>query len=396
MISLRDNEEGTLDDWAERGEYWQQQLLIDPNKTRGRKPRFLHRPLILTGNGVKLRVDHGTLLIRDGFTHYPQELKEYRFFPRDRRLPSRIIILDGNGGITFDTLEWLCTQGVPLIQLNWRGELINALGNAGYGADPTLVRTQIKLQSSPERIKFAKWLIERKIENSITTIKNVFPHAPVGTLNKLHEKLIALNRKTTSTTLDLLSIEGLAAQLYFRCWHASPLQWKGLGQRPIPNEWFKIGARQSAEDSNQFARHPINAILNYAYAMLQNQILTVVVAMGFDPTIGCLHSHHASDYHLIFDLMEPLRPIVDRAILNLAQNHVFSPHDFTLNKMGICRLHPQFARNIVKLIQNIPEIEPLTIAALNKMSEIHAPSVRLAEKNILIFKRKLKGRKKGN
>ena len=49
---------------------------------RGKRQRR-QEPLILCGHGVSLRVDKGSLLIRDGFTHYPQPEETYRFFKGD-------------------------------------------------------------------------------------------------------------------------------------------------------------------------------------------------------------------------------------------------------------------------------------------------------------------------
>ena len=63
-------------------------------------------PLILAGHGVSLRIE-AFLLIRNGFTHYPQGQERYRYFRGDPELPPRIIVLDGSGSITFDVLTWL-------------------------------------------------------------------------------------------------------------------------------------------------------------------------------------------------------------------------------------------------------------------------------------------------
>lgn len=112
----------TSDAWAERGEYWQKKLNPIP-QYKAKKRRIIHRPLVLSGHGIRLNIECGTLLIKCGFTHYPQEREEYRFFPKDRQLPSRIVILDGDGSITFDALEWLSMQGVSLIQIDWEGIL---------------------------------------------------------------------------------------------------------------------------------------------------------------------------------------------------------------------------------------------------------------------------------
>src|SRR5689334_12046581 len=93
------------DIWADRCNYWLS-LHTEP-KRRGPPSRQSHKPLILTGHGMHLRVDHGALVVRNGFTHYPQAVDENRFFPGDRRLPSRIIVIDGNGNMSFDALSWL-------------------------------------------------------------------------------------------------------------------------------------------------------------------------------------------------------------------------------------------------------------------------------------------------
>ena len=41
---------------------------------------------------------------------------------------------------------------------------------------------------------------------------------------------------------------------------------------------------------NRHATHPVNAMLNYAYAVLESQLRIATVSEGLDPTIGYLHS----------------------------------------------------------------------------------------------------------
>lgn len=38
------------------------------------------------------------------------------------------------------------------------------------------------------------------------------------------------------------------------------------------------------------ATHPMNAVLNYGYAVLQSQMQIALAAAGFDPTIGLMHT----------------------------------------------------------------------------------------------------------
>jgi hypothetical protein len=81
--------------WAERCEYWAEEPT--ESKHRGRPPRHVNRPLVITGHGMSLNVHQRTLLIKSGFTRYPQQQAEHRFFPGDREMPSRIIVVDGTG-----------------------------------------------------------------------------------------------------------------------------------------------------------------------------------------------------------------------------------------------------------------------------------------------------------
>ena len=75
---------------------------IAANGRRPLKRQKPRQPLTLAGYGVSLKVDAGTLLIHSGFTRYPQKQETYRYFKGDAALPSRIIMLDGSGSITFD------------------------------------------------------------------------------------------------------------------------------------------------------------------------------------------------------------------------------------------------------------------------------------------------------
>jgi CRISPR-associated protein Cas1 len=145
--------------------------------------------------------------------------------------------------------------------------------------------------------------------------------------------------------------ESRGEQPMHTAWQSLSLTWKGLGRRPIPDDWHQIRPRTSGRNKigqNRNATHPVNAILNYAYAVLESQVRMQVVAEGYDPAIGFLHSHNPDRPALVFDLMEPLRPIVDRTVLNFVQQHTFHPADFTIRSGGVCRLNPKMARHVIR------------------------------------------------
>jgi CRISPR-associated endonuclease Cas1 len=133
--------------------------------------------------------------------------------------------------------------------------------------------------------------------------------------------------------------------MYFRSWRPIELKWSG--QKPIPEEWRRIGPRVSPKSgTNREATHPVNAMLNYGYAFLECQVRLSIAAAGLDPYLGYFHTQWRERQALVLDLMEPLRPVIDGAVLSFVQSHTFSAGDVTLRDDGVCRLNPQLARQV--------------------------------------------------
>jgi hypothetical protein len=65
-------------DWATRSAYWLAES--EPKNTRKRRQREEH-PLILTGHGLSLRVEKGSLLVRDGKPIAPYDSDPRRAIP---------------------------------------------------------------------------------------------------------------------------------------------------------------------------------------------------------------------------------------------------------------------------------------------------------------------------
>ena len=345
------------DDWAQRSAYW-----LDCVRKHTPKRKLRERqssPLILTGQGVSLRIDKGALLVSDGFTHYPQEKAIHRFFPGDLSLPKRIVVVDGTGDLTLDAIDWLAEQGVTLVRLKWDGTPIAAIGADGMLFDRDKVNWQVAQRSNEAaRLAFAVPLIQAKADASLHNLEHQFPpfHSKMRAIRVIREAVQELHRKPPDTINELLRIEGRIAAIYFNSWRSLNLKWKGLRQLPIPEHWQTFRARTSLREtvtlSNRNATHPINAMLNYAYGLLESHVRIGVLADGYDPVEGILHSRATRDRHsLVFDLMEPLRPVVDRAIIELVLNETYSAKDFVVQSDGVCRLTPELARRVVQVVQ---------------------------------------------
>ena len=319
----------TAKSWHSRSEYWQ---AYRPTVI-GRPKKFAyHEPLILCCHGVSVRVDHGTLFIRDGFTHYPQKADEVRLFPGDPNLPDRIVMVDGHGGISFAALNWMSEQQIAFVQLDWRGRISSIGGIVGYSANQKLTKAQAAICDTRRSLEISRWLIREKLSNSIATLLAVVPKSDNRkvAITKIRKWCTDLrNKKKLNSISRTYGVEGGAAAAYFHAWHGVALHWLGLNRKPIPNSWLLIGARTMTwRKSGQNARHPINAMLNYGYAILIGQIRTEVIAIGLDPTIGVMHGASQNRIPLVYDLMEPLRPLVDRSVLAFALSNTLNPSGF--------------------------------------------------------------------
>ena len=168
-------------------------------------------------------------------------------------------------------------------------------------------------------------------------------------MRSAYAALSRLEENPPETISELRALEANCATPYFRSWVGMPIKWRGIGRRPIPDSWHSIGARSSPYHlaGNRNAAHPVNAILNYAYAALESEIRIKAISDGFDPTIGIMHERGDGSSKFIFDLMEPERPKVDRAVLDFVKGYVFDPADFVIRTDGVCRLNPEMARMVV-------------------------------------------------
>lgn len=336
-------------EWAARSEYWSCRARISPGKMRNK--RRDRRPLTICGHGASLQIDRNTLLARSGFTHYPQQREEFRYFCGDPNLPSRIIVIGASGSISFDALAWLAEQKIPLIQINWQGSVIG-IANANYSADPKLVAAQRRLSETDAALKKFRRLIVEKFKNSISTL-DILPKgsAKCQAIEFLNASISQLNSGKPISDDKLLGIEGQCGALYFAAWRGIPIKWKSLRRKIIPADWRCVGVRRSAiSKSNRNARHPVNAMLNYSYAVLHGHTKMQIIAEGRDPTIGLSHASGKYRDALVLDRMEPLRPIVDRVVLHLVVGETFSASDFSITNQGHCRLNPQLARSLAKSI----------------------------------------------
>ncbi|AXF85560.1 CRISPR-associated endonuclease Cas1 [Ephemeroptericola cinctiostellae] len=99
---------------------------------------------------------------------------------------------------------------------------------------------------------------------------------------------------------DATHIEGQAAKHFWQCWFTHP-------------RLAEHGQKRQKQD----ATDPVNARLNYAYAMLRTSIARELIASGLNPSLGVGHHNQGNPFNLADDFIEPYRCIAEWAVAQL-------------------------------------------------------------------------------
>jgi CRISPR-associated endonuclease Cas1 len=263
------------------------------------------------------------------------------------------VLVDVRGSISVEVIRWLSLHNVTLVFLDWRGNVTVAIGGNGSSVDSELQARQLEVAGTETGLSIARTLVRRKILAGISTLQALGRGVSTShAIRRMRGRLESLD-----AALDIRSIllvEASAAHSYFAPLKGIHVKWQGDAQASVPREWRRVGQRRSFLGWNRNATHPVQAMLNYAYAVLESQIRIAVSAVGLDPTIGYLHANKGDRPALVLDLMEPLRPVVDRLLMEFVAAERFSPGDFSISRTGLCRLHPQLARRVVQAVSRSP------------------------------------------
>lgn len=287
--------------------------------------------LIIDGFGKSITKRDNQIVIREN----GEEL-DY-FLPKDLKQ----IIINGKGAITFDAIELLSNSDVDLIAIDWRGNIKYRLSSMEH--NNVEIRKQQHYALNDKRSGYlAKKFIESKIKNqkaTLTTLSKTRGGVEylINQRNKLDNLLKALEnieiKPSDKIRSDIFGIEGIASYEYW------------LAFRYLIDDEYSFLKR-----SGRGATDPVNAMLNYSYAILASEVLKSLHISGLDPYAGFLHSDRYARKSLVFDLMEEFRQqIVDKSVLKLINKNQIENDDFEL-KEGMTYIHEDCRKLLIKTI----------------------------------------------
>jgi CRISP-associated protein Cas1 len=85
----------------------------------------------------------------------------------------------------------------------------------------------------------------------------------------------------------------------------------------VPEHWITFGTlRSPISETSRRPPNPADAILTYLCALLESETRLAITALRLDAGFGLLHVDFATRDSLVYDLMEPVRPKIDRYVFN--------------------------------------------------------------------------------
>lgn len=292
----------------------------------------------LYGYRISASVDRGHLVLEDGVG----------FNRRAARLPRvghglrRLIVIGSNGSVSLAALRWLADQDCAFVMLERDGSVLATTGPVSP-SDARLRRAQSLANGSATGVSIARELIARKLAGQERVIRQQLFCADVAdTIAEYRQRL-----KSASTIPEIRLCESFAAAAYWSAWRFVAIKFPESDIGRVPMHWKTFGARKSPiTNSQRLAVNPLNAMLNYSYAVLESESRLALAALGLDPGIGVIHVDAPSRDSLACDVMEAVRPEVDSYLLGWISQQPLRRSWFFEESDGNCRLMGSFAERL--------------------------------------------------
>lgn len=226
------------------------------------------------------------------------------------------IIVSANILISSQAVKLCIEKNIQLVVADWAGRPVARLWASTAGKSTDLRRKQYLNQDTALSIEISLDIVRTKLKRQkefMLDLKN-------NRKSEVHEiaraidiiadalaKVGQLDGSENGVKQTLLGFEGTSASAYFRAISAV-----------LPARWqFERRSQYPALDG-------FNALLNYAYGVAYSDVEKVIILSGLDPNSGFYHADSYGKPTLSFDLIELVRPLVDRTVVSLFSRKMVS------------------------------------------------------------------------
>jgi CRISPR-associated protein Cas1 len=299
--------------------------------------------VLVLGAYAALRVRGGALEIEHG----PHDDRRTIRIDIDAEPKPRAILFDSHGEfMTGEALRWCARYSINLVLPGGPGRLITMVESALETKTMTMTRMRdtdpsiIRAQCAADPLKIAREIVGSKISAELNAI------IPDGQARQREFREWATKLNSARSVAEIMIVESRAAAAYWRTFRDVGLRERKNGN--LPRSWLRFVQRNKGASflGNKHASHPINAMLNYCYIVEAGRLAKALAARGLVLPIGYLHSDKKGRNSLVWDAVEPLRPVIDAKVFAFVEAHEFARSDFPQPGYNVHRL----SRDVTQLL----------------------------------------------
>lgn len=258
------------------------------------------------GSTIKRHSDQFIIANEDGKKEIPAEKVD-------------CIIISSNSLISTQAIRLCIEKQIQLVIAEYTGRPVARLWVSNPGRNTIIRRNQYLNEDTILSFNIIKDIVKTKISRQKSLLiylrnnrENRIPEIDIAIeiITKYIERLGQINHEPEFKN-NILGIEGLCASYYFKAISKSmPAQWA-----------FEKRSKHPATDE-------FNAVLNYVYGFGYSSMEKIIIMSGLDPNAGFFHSDVYGKPTLSYDLLEIIRPVLDRLVITLFTKKIVSENWF--------------------------------------------------------------------
>jgi CRISPR-associated protein Cas1 len=265
---------------------------------------------------------HGSVLKRDHETFLIANENEKIEVPAEK---VDAIVITANALISTQAVRLCIERNIQLVIADWAGRPVGRFWVSTAGKNTEIRRKQylnqetsvafdISLEVTATKLRRQRKLLIDLKHNRKSTNSDL--EIAISSITASISKLSAI-KFCDGWKETLLGVEGSSASAYFRAVSAS-----------LPPEWsFQQRSQYPAKDG-------FNAVLNYIYGMGYASVEKAIILSGLDPNAGFYHADSYGKPTLSFDIMELVRPLLDRTAISFFTKKVADKSWFEEQEKG--------------------------------------------------------------
>lgn len=222
---------------------------------------------LLSGYGLSVKLKDNHLVLTNGYDPFSSEQEKEEWFITN--CPYEKIVISGRGYLSTEAISLLCSHYKNIVITDISGHPISLISGCMQSLTATKYRIgQYDTFRNPEKCRYlGSQTIKAKHESQIRFLESLERLDVKEIVEKLRNNL---NEITESNFGD---IERRSARIY----------WSYYTSLFDPRLGFESRNQSSIRITKRNASDPINALLNYGYAVLAGEICKFVNGFGLDP-----------------------------------------------------------------------------------------------------------------